>query len=76
VPESYAGYGFLWYDCELLATAHVNAADVLRFRDGAWQRYFSDPAYLALVASKFGAQERANVEDMAQIRLKRRLLGD
>jgi radical SAM superfamily enzyme YgiQ (UPF0313 family) len=76
LPESYAGYGFLSYDCEPLATRHVSAADVLRFRDGAWQRYFSDPGYLALVASKFGAQERANVEDMAQIRLKRRLLGD
>jgi anaerobic magnesium-protoporphyrin IX monomethyl ester cyclase len=76
LPESYAGYGFLSYDCEPLATRHVGAAEVLRFRDAAWQRYFSEPAYLALVESKFGAAERANIEDMAKIGLKRRLLGD
>jgi anaerobic magnesium-protoporphyrin IX monomethyl ester cyclase len=76
LPDSYAGYGFLSYDCEPLATKHVSAADVLRFRDQAWQRYFSEPNYLALVERKFGAQERANLEHMATIRLKRRLLGD
>ena len=76
LPDSYAGYAFLSYDCEPLATKHVSAPDVLRFRDQAWQRYFSEPAYLALVESKFGAQERANIEDMAKIRLKRRLLAD
>ena len=76
LPDSYAGYGFLSYDCEPLATRHVSAADVLRFRDQAWQTYFSHVPYLDLVAQKFGAQERANVEAMSQIRLKRRILGD
>jgi radical SAM superfamily enzyme YgiQ (UPF0313 family) len=76
LPESYAGYGFLSYECEPLATKHVSAADVLRFRDSAWQRYFSEPKYLALVEEKFGAEQRANVEDMARIRLKRSILGD
>ncbi|MBC7732773.1 MAG: radical SAM protein [Bacteriovorax sp.] len=76
LPGSYAGYGFLSYDCEPLATKHVSAAEVLRFRDQAWQRYFTEPGYLALVASKFGAQERSNIEHMATIHLKRRLLGD
>jgi radical SAM superfamily enzyme YgiQ (UPF0313 family) len=76
LPDSYAGYAFLSYDCQPLATKHVGAADVLRFRDEAWQTYFTNPAYLALVEQKFGATERANVETMAQIRLRRRLLGD
>jgi len=49
---------------------------VLRFRDAAFQTYFTNPDYLALVEQKFGAQQRANVEDMTKIRLKRRLLGD
>jgi anaerobic magnesium-protoporphyrin IX monomethyl ester cyclase len=76
LPDSYAGYGFLSYDCEPLATRHVSAEQVLRFRDQAWQTYFSHAPYLDLVAQKFGAQERANVEAMSQIRLKRRILGD
>lgn len=76
LPDSYAGYAFLSYDCEPLATKHVSAAEVLRFRDAAFQTYFTNPAYLDLVGRTFGAQQRANVEDMTKIRLKRRLLGD
>jgi anaerobic magnesium-protoporphyrin IX monomethyl ester cyclase len=49
---------------------------VVKFRDEAWQKYFTNPAYLNLVERKFGAQERKNVQDMASIRLKRKILGD
>lgn len=76
LPDSYSGYAFLSYDCQPLPTKHVTAAEVLKFRDGAWQRYFSNPAYLQLVERKFGEKERANVEAMAKIRLRRKLLGD
>lgn len=76
LPSSYEGYAFLSYESEPLQTKHVGAAEVLRFRDAAWQRYFTDPAYLDLVEQRFGAEERANVVAMAQVPLKRRLLGD
>jgi radical SAM superfamily enzyme YgiQ (UPF0313 family) len=76
LPEGYEGYAFLSYECQPLPTRHVGAADVLRFRDEAWRTYFTNPAYLALVERKFGAVQRANVEDMSRIRLRRRLLGD
>jgi radical SAM superfamily enzyme YgiQ (UPF0313 family) len=76
LPESYAGYAFLSYETQPLPTRHLSAADVVRFRDQAWQTYFSCQPYLALVEKKFGSQERRNVEDMAKIRLRRKLLGD
>lgn len=76
LPDSYAGYAFLSYECEPLATKHVSAAEVLRFRDEAFHTYFTNPAYLELVERRFGAPQRANVEDMTKIRLKRKLLGD
>jgi len=76
LPDSYAGYGFLSYDSQPLATRHVSAAEVLRFRDEAWHTYFTNPAYLDLVARKFGGEQRANVEAMAKHRLRRRLLED
>ena len=41
-----------------------------------WHEYFSNPTYLNLVESKFGSQSRLNLEDMAKIKLKRKLLGD
>jgi len=76
LPDSYEGYAFLSYECQPLPTKHLSAEQVLRFRDEAWRRYFSDPEYLNLVERKFGAQERKNVEDMASIKLKRKILGD
>lgn len=76
LPETYSGYAFLSYDSEPLPTKHVTAAEVLRFRDEAWQKYFSNPAYLKLVETKFGETERANVEAMAKVPLRRKLLGD
>ncbi len=76
LPDSYEGYAFLSYESQPLPTKHVSSAEVLRFRDWAWQQYFSNPAYLDLVERKFGIEERKNVESMAAIRLKRKLLGD
>jgi radical SAM superfamily enzyme YgiQ (UPF0313 family) len=75
LPGDYAGYGFLSYDCQPLPTLHVGAAEVLRFRDDAWKTYFTNPAYLSLVERRFGATERANVEAMSAVPLRRRLLG-
>lgn len=76
LPDSFEGYAFLSYESEPLPTKHLTSAEVLRFRDQAWQIYFTNPDYLALVARRFGDQQRRNVEEMAKIRLKRRLLGD
>ena len=50
--------------------------EVLRFRDEAWTTYFSNPAYLSLVESRFGPEERRNVEAMSKIQLRRKILGD
>lgn len=74
LPDSHAGYAFLSYDAQPLPNAHLTSAEILRFRDEAWHVYFTNPAYLALVETKFGAAQRRNVEDMARIQLRRRLL--
>jgi anaerobic magnesium-protoporphyrin IX monomethyl ester cyclase len=76
LPSNYEGYAFLAYETEPLPTKHCSAAEVLKFRDEAWQTYFTNPTYLDLVENRFGSEQRANVEDMAKIRLKRKLLGD
>jgi len=76
LPDSYEGYSFYSYESQPLPTNHISAAEVLRFRDEAWQTYFTNPAYLDLVQRRFGLSRRKNVEDMTGIRLKRKLLGD
>jgi radical SAM superfamily enzyme YgiQ (UPF0313 family) len=74
LPDSYAGYAFLSYDSQPLPTKHLSAAQVLAYRDRAWQTYFSNPNYLSLVERRFGAEQRRNVEAMARIKLRRRLI--
>jgi radical SAM superfamily enzyme YgiQ (UPF0313 family) len=76
LPSTLGGYAFLSYDSEPLPTKHLTAAQVLKFRDDAWRTYFTNPKYLSLVESTFGPQQRKNVEAMASIKLKRKLLGD
>ena len=76
LPSSPEGYAFLSYECEPLRTKHCSAAEVLQFRDQAWHTYFTNPDYLALVERRFGLEQRKNVEEMATIKLRRKLLGD
>jgi radical SAM superfamily enzyme YgiQ (UPF0313 family) len=76
LPDAPAGYGFLSYESQPMPTRHCSAADVLRFRDNAWQKYFTNPDYLSLVERKFGLEQRRNVQAMASIPLRRKLLGD
>lgn len=76
LPDSYEGYAFLSYECQPLPTKHLTAAEVVKFRDDAWHKYFSRPEYLDLVERKFGVEPHRNVEELTKIRLKRKLLGD
>ena len=76
MPEKFEEYAFLSYDCKPLRTKYLTGAEVLKFRDESWHKYFNNPTYLNLVENKFGIDNRKNVEDMAKIRLKRKILGD
>jgi len=76
LPDSYEGYAFLSYECQPLPTRYLTAAEVLKFRDDAWYRYFGRSEYLEMIERKFGTEQRRNVEELTKIRLKRRLLGD
>jgi radical SAM superfamily enzyme YgiQ (UPF0313 family) len=76
LPKDYAGYAFLSYEAQPLPTKYLSAAQVVRFRDEAWKTYFSHEPYLKLVERKFGSQQRKNVEDLAKVQLRRRILGD
>jgi hypothetical protein len=76
LPTTPAEYAFLSYECLPLQTKYLSSAEVLKFRDEAWNTYFTNPAYLMLVERKFGVQQRQNIEDMAKIQLRRKILED
>lgn len=76
LPDSWVGYAQQGYDFLPLPTEHLTAAEVLRFRDWAFNVYFTNPRYLNMIERKFGPAARAHVEAMTTVRLKRRILGD
>jgi len=76
LPDTYQGYGFLSYEASPMATKYVSAAEVVRFRDNAWNKYHSNPAFLNLIESKFGSEAKLGIQNLSEIKLKRRILGD
>ena len=74
LPTRYEEFAFLSRETKPLPTKHLTNSQVLAFRDYFWQTYFSNPAYLELVAHKFGQAQRTNVEEMAAFKLRRDLL--
>jgi len=76
LPQTFDEFAFLSYDCKPLRTNSLTGAEVLKFRDDAWHKYFSHEPFLNLVENKFGIDSRKNIEEMSKIRLKRKILGD
>jgi anaerobic magnesium-protoporphyrin IX monomethyl ester cyclase len=76
LPDTYQGYGFLSYEATPMATKYVSAAEVVRFRDDAWQTYHTNPAFLNLIQSRFGDSARIGIEELSKVKLRRRILGD
>ena len=76
LPQTFDEFAFLSYDCKPLRTNSLTGAEVLKFRDDAWHKYFSHEPFLSLVENKFGIDSRKNIEEMSKIRLKRKILGD
>jgi anaerobic magnesium-protoporphyrin IX monomethyl ester cyclase len=74
LPENWSGFSQHSYDSQPLPTDHIPAAEVLRFRDNAFHRYFENPRYLQMVAQRFGTTTGAHVAEMSRHRLRRRLL--
>ena len=74
LPETWAGFSQHNFQCRPLDTQYVSAAEVLRFRDDAFNAYFTNPAYLGMIEGKFGAAALDHIRGMTTFKLKRKLL--
>ena len=74
LPDAWSGYSQHSYDCLPLRTEKISAAEVLRFRDTAFDRYFKSKRYLDMVTQKFGWETRAHIERMSRHRLRRKIV--
>jgi len=74
LPESWSGYSQHSYDTLPLPTKHLSGAEVLRFRDHAFQLYFNNPRYLDMIATKFGAGTAEEIKRMSSHSLERKYI--
>lgn len=73
LPESYLGYSQHAYETKPLKTKTCSAATVLKFRDEAHTKYFTDPSYLTMVGNTFGKPGLDLIETMNKKTIKRKL---
>jgi len=76
LPDSWEKYSQHSYNCQPLPTNKISAKEVLKFRDEAFNIYFSNPTYLNMVENKFGLEAKEHIIEMTKTKLKRKLLGD
>jgi radical SAM superfamily enzyme YgiQ (UPF0313 family) len=74
LPAKWIGYSQHSRDCLPLPTRHVPPREVLRFRDEAFLRYYTNSRYLAMLAARFGHDTLTHVRQMTSHRLERDLL--
>jgi radical SAM superfamily enzyme YgiQ (UPF0313 family) len=74
LPKEWHGFSQHSYEMLPLPTKYVSAKEVLKFRDEAFHKYFSNSAYLDMIEEKFGPGVKGHIEEMAKTRLKRKIL--
>jgi len=74
LPERWTGYGQHAPDCLPLPTRYIPAREVLRFRDNAFMRYYTDERYLEMIGRRFGPATLEHIHHMTRYRIERDLL--
>ena len=76
LPDTYEGYSFHGYDTLPLPTETLTAAEILAFRDKAFDEYHSHPPFLEKVKNKFGQLAVDNILKMLKVKLKRKIINN
>lgn len=74
LPESWMGYSQHSYEMLPLCSKYLSAREIVKFRDEAFNEYFNNKEYLAMVEDKFGQNVRINLENVCKSKLKRKIL--
>jgi hypothetical protein len=73
VPDKYEAFSFHGYDTMPLPTETLSAAEILKFRDLAFEEYHNDSKFLEKIKNKFGIRACENIKNMLQVKLKRKI---
>lgn len=72
LPQNWLGYAQFGEETLPLPTKYLPGADVLRFRDRAFEEYFSNPKYIEMIAEKFGRETVEHIKEMLKIKIHRK----
>ncbi|MDD3023983.1 MAG: radical SAM protein [Syntrophomonadaceae bacterium] len=72
LPATWLGYSQYSHETIPLRTNYLTAGEVLTFRDEAWNKYFTNPAYLGFIKNKFGFETFSHIIEMTKYKPRRR----
>lgn len=77
LPDSWLGYAQLGYETEPLSTEFCSSAEILAFRDYAFDAYFRDNhKYFSMMEKKFGSEVISAIKSALNKKIPRKILGD
>jgi len=71
LPKNWSDYSQYSVDTTPLPTKYLSPKEVLRFRDYAFQVYFSSPRYLDMISRKFGSETAQHIREMVSHKIER-----
>jgi len=74
LPKNWEGFSQLGYETQPLPTKYLTARQVLIFREEAFYKYHTNPAYLDMIKKKFGEKVKEHIGRMLTIKIKRKLI--
>ena len=74
LPDNYSGFSQHSYETLNLPSNNLSAAEILKFRDYAWDKYHTNKSYLDLISKKFGTVAVENIINTTKIKLKRKII--
>ena len=74
MPESWLGYSQYGYLTKPLSTKYLTPAEILAFRDRAFNDYYERKEYQDMMLHKFGVETVHQIQEMLQHKLHRKIL--
>ena len=74
LPDSWLGYSQFSYNTQPLPTKYLKPAEILRFRDDAFNKFYNSKRYQNMILEKFGRETVEHIEQMLKHKIQRKLL--
>jgi radical SAM superfamily enzyme YgiQ (UPF0313 family) len=74
IPKKYEEFSFHSYETLPLPTEHLTPAEIVKFRDNAFDEYHSNSLFLERIEKRFGEVAVNSIRKMLKFKLKRKIV--